>query len=95
MLSVAQRTNRIRLNGSARQHILTRTDQKPMPFSITLIMIEFKEIFEHRNRGLLLDVTVFLFQLILIRLLTTLSLGFVSQAEENAFAKAVIGLFLA
>ncbi len=58
-------------------------------------MIEFKQIFEHRNRGLLLDVTVFLFQLILIRLLTTLSLGFVSQAEENALSKAVIGLFLA
>src|SRR5882672_1682849 len=58
-------------------------------------MIEFKQICEHRNRGMLLDVTVFLFQLILIRLLTTLSLRFVSQAEENAFAKGVIGLFLA
>ena len=58
-------------------------------------MIEFKQIFERRNRGMLLDVTVFLFQLILIRLLTTLSLGFVSQAEENALSNAVIGLFLA
>ncbi|HEV2829266.1 MAG TPA: hypothetical protein VGW76_16840 [Pyrinomonadaceae bacterium] len=57
--------------------------------------MEFKQIFEHRNRGLLLDVTVFIFQLILIRFLTTLSLGFVSQAEENALSKAVIGLFLA
>ena len=57
-------------------------------------MIEFKQIFAHRNRGMLLDVTVFLFQLILIRLLTTLSLGFVSQAEENALAKIAISLFL-
>ena len=57
-------------------------------------MIEFKQIFERRNRGMLLDVTVFLFQLILIRLLTTLSLGFVSQAEDDAFAKTAISLFL-
>jgi hypothetical protein len=57
-------------------------------------MIEFKQIFAHRNRGMLLDATVFLFQLILIRLLTTLSLGFVSQAEENALAKTAISLFL-
>jgi hypothetical protein len=57
-------------------------------------MIGFKQIFEHRNRGLLLDVTVFLFQLILIRLLITLSLGFVHQAEESVLAKTVISLFL-
>ena len=57
-------------------------------------MIEFKQIFARRNRGLLLDVTVFLFQLILIRLLTTLSLGFVKQAEEDTFAKTAISLFL-
>jgi len=57
-------------------------------------MIEFKQIFARRNRGMLLDVTVFLFQLILIRLLTTLSLGFVSQAEDDAFAKTTISLFL-
>jgi hypothetical protein len=66
----------------------------PMPLSIIFTMIEFKKIFEHRNRGMLLDVTVFLFQLILIRLLTTLSLGFVRQAEENLFAKTAISLFL-
>ncbi|MGH9971822.1 MAG: OB-fold protein [Pyrinomonadaceae bacterium] len=57
-------------------------------------MIEFKKLFEHRNRGLLLDATIFLFQLILIRLLTTLSLGFVRQAEENVLAKTAISLFL-
>jgi hypothetical protein len=57
-------------------------------------MIEFKQIFQHRNRGLLLDVTVFLFQLILIRFLTTLSLGFVNQAKEDTFAATAISLFL-
>jgi hypothetical protein len=57
-------------------------------------MIQFKQIFERRNRGLLLDVAVFLFQLVLIRLLTILSLEFVSQAEENTFAKTAISLFL-
>ena len=57
-------------------------------------MLEFKEIFDHKNRGLLLDATTFLFQLLLIRILTTLSLGFVHLAEENVFAKSVISLFL-
>ena len=57
-------------------------------------MLEFKQIFERRNRGLLLDVTVFLFQLILIRLITRLSVGFVSQAEEDSFAKTAISFFL-
>jgi hypothetical protein len=57
-------------------------------------MIELKKIFERRNRGLLLDAIVFLFQLILIRLLTTLSLGFVRQAEENLLAKTALSLFL-
>lgn len=57
-------------------------------------MLKLNQIFEHRNRGLLLDVAVFIFQLVLIRLLTKLSIGFVSQAEENAFAKTAIALFL-
>ncbi len=57
-------------------------------------MIQLKKIFEHRNRGLLLDATVFVFQLILIRVLTTLSLDFVRQAEENVLAKTAISLFL-
>jgi hypothetical protein len=57
-------------------------------------MIRFTQIFERRNRGLLLDVTVFLFQLILVRLLTTLSLRFVSQSEKDALAKTAIALFL-
>src|SRR5882672_5870715 len=57
-------------------------------------MIKLKRIFEHRNRGLLLDATVFVFQLILIRLLTTLSLDFVHRAEENVLAKTAVSLFL-
>jgi len=57
-------------------------------------MIQFKKIFERRNRGLLLDAAIFLFQLILIRLLTTLSLGFVHQAEDRLMAKTAISLFL-
>ena len=57
-------------------------------------MIELKNIFARRNRGLLLDAIVFLFQLLLIRLLTTLSLGFVRQAEENLLPKIALSLFL-
>jgi hypothetical protein len=57
-------------------------------------MIAFKKIFEHWNRGLLLDLCVFLFQLISIRLLTALALGFVRQAEEDVLAKTAIALFL-
>ena len=57
-------------------------------------MIEFRKLFEHQNRGLLLDAMVFVFQLILMRVLTTLSLGFVHQAEENVLAKTAISLSL-
>src|SRR6266576_3925527 len=57
-------------------------------------MTELNKIFERRNRGLLLDAAIFLFQLILIRLLTTLSLGFVHQAEDRLMAKTAISLFL-
>jgi hypothetical protein len=46
-------------------------------------MIDFKRVFEPRNRGLLLDTGVFLCQLILFRLLTTLALGFVHQTEAE------------
>src|SRR5262245_50750771 len=56
-------------------------------------MIEFKTILEYRNRGLLLDAMVFLFQLLLIRVLTKLAVSFFQQAEDNAFAKTFIGLF--
>src|SRR5262245_57589861 len=57
-------------------------------------MIEVRQIFAYRNRGLLLDLIVFLFQLALIQALTKLSLVFVAQAQGNAFAETSIGLFL-
>jgi len=57
-------------------------------------MIEFKRIFAHWNRGLLLDALVFLFQLTLIRLLTKLSIGFIQQAEDVVWAQTVVALFL-
>ena len=57
-------------------------------------MINFKRIFERWNRGLLLDISVFLFQLILMRLLTVFVLRFVRQSEGNALATSAIGLFL-
>jgi hypothetical protein len=57
-------------------------------------MIAFKRLFERWNRGLLLDISVFIFQLILIRVLTTNALGFFRQAEEDVLAKTLIGLFL-
>lgn len=57
-------------------------------------MIEFRQIFQYRNRGLLLDVAVFLCQLVLIRILTNLSINFVKQAQQSIFAKTAISLFL-
>ena len=36
-------------------------------------MIEFKQLFAYRNRGLLLDIAVFLCQLALLRVLTNLT----------------------
>lgn len=57
-------------------------------------MIGFKEILAHRNRGLLLDITVFVVQLILLRFLAKLALSFAHQAEEDRLAKIAVGLFL-
>jgi hypothetical protein len=57
--------------------------------------IDFKAILEPRNRGILLDLVVFLISLILMHVLTVLSLNLVRQAEEDNFAKLVVGLFFA
>jgi hypothetical protein len=57
-------------------------------------MIDFK-LFEHRNRGLLLDLTVFVVNLILIRVVVKLSMNLVQQAEEDVTARIAIGLFFA
>lgn len=57
-------------------------------------MIDFKQFLSIRNRGLVLDLTVFLFQLVLIRALTKLSLEFVRRADENVIVKMSISFFL-
>lgn len=51
-------------------------------------------LFSPRNRGILLDIAVFIFQLFLIRLLTKLSIEFTRRAEQDTRAKVAIGLFL-
>ena len=57
-------------------------------------MIDSRQIFAYRNRGLLLDLLIFLFQLALISALTKLSIAFIRQAQGNHFAETAIGLFL-
>ena len=57
-------------------------------------MIAFKRIFEHWNRGLLLDLSVFVFQLISMRLLAAIVVRFIRQAEDDYLATTAIGLFL-
>lgn len=57
-------------------------------------MIDFKKILAPRNRGLLLDLAVFIVQLMLMRILATLSLGVYRQAEADTRAKTYVALFL-
>lgn len=57
--------------------------------------IDFKAILEPRNRGILLDLVVFLFSLVLMHVLTVLSLDLAGQAEQDNFAKLTVGLFFA
>ena len=57
--------------------------------------IDFRKIFAPRNRGILLDLVVFFVNLILMRIVTTLSLNLAHQAEEDVLAKVAIGLFFA
>src|SRR5918992_4462882 len=57
--------------------------------------IDLKAVLEPRNRGILLDLVVFLISLVLMHLLTVQSLNIVRQAEENNSAKLVVGLFFA
>lgn len=51
-------------------------------------------LFFPRNRGILLDIAVFIFQLFLIRLLTRRSIEFTQLAEQDTRAKVAIGVFL-
>ena len=57
--------------------------------------IDFKKIFAQQNRGILLDIVVFLINLLLMQILTILSRKLVYQAEQDVFAKLAIGLFFA
>lgn len=53
------------------------------------------KIFAPHNRGILLDVVVFLVSVLLMRIVTIFSLSLVHQAEENTLAKLAIAFFFA
>ena len=55
----------------------------------------FSRIFARYNRGILLDVVVFLINVLLMRAITILSLHLVQRAEEDVLAKLAIGFFFA
>jgi hypothetical protein len=57
--------------------------------------IDLKAILEPRNRGILLDIVVFIISLVLMHVLTVQSLNLVREAEENNLAKLIVGLFFA
>jgi hypothetical protein len=57
--------------------------------------VDFSALLNLRNRGILLDVVVFLINLILMRTVTRLSLAFVAQSETDWFARLAIGFFFA
>lgn len=57
--------------------------------------MDSRAIFSQRNRGILLDIVVFVINLVLMHILTMLSMNLVRQAEEDVFAKTAIGLFFA
>ncbi len=57
--------------------------------------LDARAIFAVRNRGILLDVTVFLVSLVLMQIIARLSLNLVRQAEEDVWAKLEIGMFFA
>jgi hypothetical protein len=58
-----------------------------------LPMMDFRKILAPRNRGLLLDAVVFLFQLMLMRVLVRLLGGLIDEARADAAAKAEVALF--
>lgn len=53
------------------------------------------QLLEPKNRGILLDIVVFIINLTLMIFLTRLSKSLVNQAEEDVSAKALVGLFFA
>jgi len=58
-------------------------------------MIDFKKILAHKNRGILIDVVVFLFNLTLMRILIVLCRNIVNRAQTDVAAKLGVGLFFA
>lgn len=56
-------------------------------------MIDFRKISAPQNRGILLDVVVFLFQLALMRILVRLLGDLIHEAQEDATAKAEAALY--
>src|SRR6266446_7871030 len=56
---------------------------------------DFRQIFAPHNRGVLLDVVVFLVTLLLLRVVTILSLNLVQRAEDEVLPKLAIGFFFA
>src|SRR6185503_4013562 len=67
----------------------------PTNWNPGLEKIDFKTIFEPRNRGILLDVVVFFISLVLIQILTIYSQKLAYQAENEDFAKLLVGRFFA
>jgi hypothetical protein len=56
---------------------------------------DLSQLFAKRNRGILLDVVVFVINLLLLRVVVKLSLGLAHDAETSAFAKLLVGLYFA
>jgi len=56
---------------------------------------DFSRIFAPHNRGILLDIVVFLLSVLLLRVATILSLNLVDRAEEDVTAKLAVGFFFA
>jgi len=56
-------------------------------------MIKFKQIFERRNRGILIDVVMFGVQLVLMRALVSRLADIIDQSKDDITAKATVGGF--
>ncbi|MDT7604575.1 MAG: hypothetical protein QOF61_2572 [Acidobacteriota bacterium] len=56
-------------------------------------MLDVRKIIAQQNRGILLDVVVFLFQLALMRVLVGALADLIREAQEDATAKAEVALF--
>lgn len=57
--------------------------------------LDFRKLLAPRNRGILLDIIVFLINLILMGLLTRLSMDLADEAETDILAKAAVGVYFA